>query len=209
MNLGKRLIELRKENKMSQEEFAEIFNVTRQTISNYENSKSYPDIETLIKISDYFNVSLDILLKDDKKMVKEIDDKVKKNKTLKRIIVLLILGFILFYVGNFIWLNYVYYKNINTPSDHFAVHKCNFNGERIALMAKYPPFNNDKKWYESFSYDASITKPSGFIILNNTTRERKEDLMKQINVNLDDYDNAIELVDYMTNFIISIGGVCD
>ena len=58
MNLGNKIQEIRKKNKMSQEEFAEIFNVTRQTISSWENSKSYPDIETLIKLSDKFDISL-------------------------------------------------------------------------------------------------------------------------------------------------------
>ena len=62
--LGKKLTEIRKENKMSQEEFAELFNVSRQTVSAWENSKSYPDIETLIRISEKFNISLDILLKE-------------------------------------------------------------------------------------------------------------------------------------------------
>ena len=62
MNMGNKIQEIRKKNKMSQEEFAELFNVSRQTISSWENCKSYPDIETLIKLSDKFDISLDILL---------------------------------------------------------------------------------------------------------------------------------------------------
>ena len=88
--LGKKLTEIRKENKMSQEEFAELFNVSRQTVSAWENSKSYPDIETLIRISEKFNISLDILLKENTKMVKDIDRKVKDNKKLKIIITVLL-----------------------------------------------------------------------------------------------------------------------
>ena len=87
---GKKLTEIRKENKMSQEEFAELFNVSRQTVSAWENSKSYPDIETLIRISEKFNISLDILLKENTKMVKDIDRKVKDNKKLKIIITVLL-----------------------------------------------------------------------------------------------------------------------
>ena len=83
MNLGNKISEIRKKNKMSQEEFAELFNVTRQTISSWENSKSYPDIETLIKISDKFNISLDILLKEDKVMIKKIDKERKNYKIIK------------------------------------------------------------------------------------------------------------------------------
>ena len=92
MDLGKKILDIRKDNKMSQEDFAEIFNVTRQTISSWENSKSYPDIETLIKMSDKFNVSLDILLKGDKKMIKNIDENVKNNKKIIIILITIIIA---------------------------------------------------------------------------------------------------------------------
>ena len=65
MELGKNIIKIRKQNNLTQDDFAEKYFVTRQTISNWENSKSYPDLETLIKISDDFNISLDILLKEE------------------------------------------------------------------------------------------------------------------------------------------------
>ena len=44
---------------MSQEQFAEEIGVTRQTVSNWEIYKNYPDISTIVKISDIFNISLD------------------------------------------------------------------------------------------------------------------------------------------------------
>ncbi len=99
MNLGNKIQEIRKKNKMSQEEFAEVFNVTRQTISSWENSKSYPDIETLIKLSDKFDISLDILLKEDKVMIKEMDKERKNYRKIKKMLfilcsLLIILGII-------------------------------------------------------------------------------------------------------------------
>ncbi len=99
MNIGKKIMEIRKEHNLSQEELANMFFVTRQTISSWENGKSYPDIETIIKISDKFNISLDKLLKGDKKMVKKIDKKVRLNKYL--IIALIILIIIAIPVGIF------------------------------------------------------------------------------------------------------------
>ena len=57
MELGKKLIEIRRDNKMTQEDFAEKFCVTHQTVSNWENGKTYPDLETLVCISDEFDVS--------------------------------------------------------------------------------------------------------------------------------------------------------
>lgn len=89
MNLGKRILNIRKERKMSQEDFAELFNVTRQTISSWENSKSYPDIETLVKISDKFNISLDILLREDKNMIETYKNDSKQKKVFKRISIIL------------------------------------------------------------------------------------------------------------------------
>ena len=80
MELGKRIAEIRKEHNLTQEGLAEICSVTRQTISNWENGKSYPDLETLVLISDTFEVSLDVMLKGDKKMVSEITKEQKHGK---------------------------------------------------------------------------------------------------------------------------------
>ena len=74
MNIGTKIIEIRKQKNMTQEDFAKIFHVTRQTVSNWENKKSYPDLQTLVQISNEFNVSLDTMLKEDMNMVKKIDN---------------------------------------------------------------------------------------------------------------------------------------
>lgn len=73
MNIGSRIQNIRKDKNMTQEEFGKLFYVTRQTVSNWENEKSYPDLQVLVKISDMFNISLDKLLKEDENMVKAID----------------------------------------------------------------------------------------------------------------------------------------
>lgn len=46
---------------------------TRQTVSNWENEKSYPDLGTLVEMSDAFDISLDKLIKEDKAMVENMD----------------------------------------------------------------------------------------------------------------------------------------
>lgn len=48
---------------MTQEQVAGLLEVSRQTISNRENAKSYPDIVSVIKMSECYDVSLDYLLK--------------------------------------------------------------------------------------------------------------------------------------------------
>ena len=59
--LGERLRQLREENKLSQKELAKYLGVTGRTISYYEYGKRFPSPETLNRIADYFNVSLDWL----------------------------------------------------------------------------------------------------------------------------------------------------
>ena len=65
MNIGTKIKTARVEAGLTQEKAAEILGVSRQTVSNWENEKSYPDIISVIKMSDIYNVSLDKLLKED------------------------------------------------------------------------------------------------------------------------------------------------
>ncbi|QKG84895.1 helix-turn-helix transcriptional regulator [Kroppenstedtia pulmonis] len=71
MNLSKQIKYFRKRDNMSQEELAEKIYVSRQSISNWENERSYPDIHNLLKMSVLFNVTLDDLVKGDVKIMKE------------------------------------------------------------------------------------------------------------------------------------------
>lgn len=57
-----KLKELRKEHKLSMKELGKILGLSESTISLYEAGKREPDIKTLIKMADYFNVSVDVYL---------------------------------------------------------------------------------------------------------------------------------------------------
>lgn len=63
MTFGERLYELRKTKNISQEELAELLDVSRQSISKWENDKSYPEMTRLLFMSEYFDVSLDYLMR--------------------------------------------------------------------------------------------------------------------------------------------------
>ena len=65
MELGRQIRKYRTEANLSQEELAEKVFVSRQTISNWENDKSYPDIKSLVLMSEIFEVSIDNLIKGD------------------------------------------------------------------------------------------------------------------------------------------------
>ena len=95
MEIGNKLKKARNEKGITQEQAAEFLGVSRQTISNWENNKFYPDIISVIKMSDFYAVSLDILLKEDKEMdqtyqefLKESTDAVKAKNNLVKIIIL-------------------------------------------------------------------------------------------------------------------------
>ncbi len=71
MEIGSQIKKLRNALGLSQEELAEKIYVTRQTISNWENEKSYPDIHSLLALSSIFEVSLDQLIKGDIEIMKQ------------------------------------------------------------------------------------------------------------------------------------------
>ncbi|MBO5336244.1 MAG: helix-turn-helix domain-containing protein [Lachnospiraceae bacterium] len=95
MEIGSKLKNARSEKGITQEQAAELLGVSRQTISNWENNKSYPDIISVIKMSDIYSISLDHLLKEDKSMnqtyqefLEESTNTVKAKRNLGKIILL-------------------------------------------------------------------------------------------------------------------------
>ena len=72
MELGKQIKKYRGELSLSQDALAEKIYVSRQTISNWENDKSYPDVNSLVLLSEVFQVSIDNLIKGDLEEMKEI-----------------------------------------------------------------------------------------------------------------------------------------
>ena len=94
-DIGSKIKAARLEKKLTQEQVAEILGVSRQTISNWENEKSYPDIISVIKMSDYYEASLDNLLKGEQKMntyydyLEESTNVVKSNANRNKIITIL------------------------------------------------------------------------------------------------------------------------
>lgn len=71
MELANQIKKYRGEKRISQEELAERIYVSRQTISSWENDKSYPDVNSLIRLSEVFEVSLDTLIKGDLTIMRE------------------------------------------------------------------------------------------------------------------------------------------
>ena len=106
MELGKQIKKHRQEVQLSQEKLADRVYVSRQTISNWENDKSYPDVSSLVLLSEIFQISLDNLIKGDIEVMKDVIQKeeiVKMNRYGKIYTIMLIVT-VVSAVPLFMWL---------------------------------------------------------------------------------------------------------
>lgn len=96
MEISKCIKNARQKNNISQESLAEQLGVSRQTISSWETGKSYPDIVSVIKMSDIFNISLDKMLKEDKNLVNNMQERMDTVKSNKYIVFTILFAIIFF-----------------------------------------------------------------------------------------------------------------
>ena len=85
MEIGRKLKEARQMSGLTQENVAEKLNVSRQTISNWETEKFYPDILYVLQLSDLYQVSLDELLKGDERMIQHLENSTNVVKSNQKI----------------------------------------------------------------------------------------------------------------------------
>jgi len=93
MKFSEKLIQLRKEKLLSQEELGEKLNVTRQTVSKWELGQTTPDMEKLVEMSKLFGVSLDELTSESE--VKKDNKAEGKNHVARNVIIIVVLVFVL------------------------------------------------------------------------------------------------------------------
>ena len=110
MKISDKIKQARIKLSLTQEDVADKLEISRQTLSNWENGKTLPDIANVLKMSDLYNVSLDELLKGDVDMKKKIFDEQKYVATMKRVfnfivgllLIVAVVNFIAIFVkGNF------------------------------------------------------------------------------------------------------------
>lgn len=89
MEIGNKILNARKNIGLTQNELAERLGVSRQSVSNWENNHAYPDIISVINISDICEISLDSLLKDDEKMLHHLEESTNVVKTKSKLIKIL------------------------------------------------------------------------------------------------------------------------
>lgn len=115
-SIGKKIKEARFIKKMTQQELADLLHVSRSAISNWERERNYPDLDSIVHLSDILEVSLDQLLREDNIMVKEISNEQRKNK--KRKLILRII-FPLFIISSFIT-GYLLYQEVSIVKNTFT-----------------------------------------------------------------------------------------
>lgn len=105
MELGAKIYQLRKLSGMTQEQLADKLNVTRQTLSKWENCSSMPDVESVVKLSTLFHTSLEeLLLEEEHHVEKEgtqitLEDLMRINAHNRRTNLLLCSGLLFLAVG--------------------------------------------------------------------------------------------------------------
>ena len=100
MKIEMKLKDARIQAGLTQEQVAEIIMVSRQTISNCENGKSLPDIVSIMNLSNLYQISIDELLKGDKRMKEKIEKDANVAKVRGRVLVttaVIALGFGIIY----------------------------------------------------------------------------------------------------------------
>lgn len=97
MDIGKKLKSARLQKGLTQEAVAEKIQVSRQTISNWENEKSYPDIVSIVNLSNLYEISLDELLKEDKRMLEHLEESTNIVKSNKKLVAAVIINIVLLF----------------------------------------------------------------------------------------------------------------
>ncbi len=134
MNLGNKIVSLRKKNNLSQEELAEKVGVTRQTISKWELEETAPDINQAKTLSKIFNVSLDELTNNNINSI--LTEKISNTERLAGITIKILkvigvgmLAFIIIIISLFILLNIKSVSNKDRKITGKMAINCKLNNE--------------------------------------------------------------------------------
>ena len=153
----------RKEFGLTQEALAEKLNVSRTTISSWETGRTYPDLDRVVELSEFFDVSLDYLLKGNEITVKKITKDSKKGRILNKIGILFLVFILLTGVYFIIWKAKVdnLYKNIS--NNGWTDEKYYFSKVENSVSFHVPKLKTYKIWElpESLDLTAEAMYTSG------------------------------------------------
>lgn len=183
--VGEFIKKLRKENKLTQAEFADKYGITYQAVSNWEHGKNLPDIALLKQIAEDFNVSIDELLGSEKKPL-------KKNNNLLIIGIIFAIALIILFI--------IYLNNHN--DFEFKTLSSNCSNFKISGSISY---NKDKTsiYINNINYcDTSNEKE--YIKIECILYEKNNNIEKQISTSNYQSDTTIKLEEYLKNVELTI-----
>lgn len=134
MSFGEQILSRRKELGLTQQNVADELHITRQTLSKWENNKSYPDLKLLLALSEIYHVSVDSLLRENKDLTNR--DKASQAFNIIRGLFWLLIGF-------YFWSPSNYWSNILIPIlfcillEYLSYKECFFLGKYWYKQSHY------------------------------------------------------------------------
>ncbi len=183
MEIGNKILKLRKQNNLSQEQLAEKMGVARQTISKWELGETAPDIEQSKQISKIFNVSLDDLANNDIKniIISKVNNTERLTKTIINILKVTLLGIIILVI---ILVSIIFFK------DYFDVHP-------MTELTSYSCIIDEKE--HIYKIEQNLENP-------NTIDFYTDD--NNINIDTTKYNDVDTLIKDILEYVFSQGGRC-
>lgn len=151
MNFNEKLISLRRSKGLSQEQLANLVNVSRQAVSKWETAESQPEFNKLILLSDVLGVSVDELCCNNEKEEKEklpMDQQISRSNSWWISGIALIIGFIIGIPGGIFAAGYFFPKPTQEKIDRLTITSCNITIE----------LHNNKM---QLAFSPSLSKTSG------------------------------------------------
>ena len=192
--VGEFIKKLRKENHLTQAEFAEKYGITYQAVSNWEHGKNLPDIALLKQIADDFNVSIDELLGSEKKNL-------KKNNNYLIIGVIIAVALIILFIIYLNKHNDFEFKTLSANCSNFKISgSISYNKDKTSIYINninYCDTSNEKEYvkiecilYEKYN---NIEKQISTSNYQSDTTIKLEEYLKNVEFTLDNYDRICKM----------------
>lgn len=209
MNFGEKLSNLRKQKGLSQEELAEKLNITKKTVSDWENNKSRPGDDKIKEISDLLAVSVENLTNDQMKIEmpkNEIQEDFKPRSWL--LIVLIVIAIII----SIVLINKVVTDRKEAKDKNSIFNVIDGVDKRISNAS----FNNKFELYKGTEYGSSVSRLIDEIVTNNNKNKDQQikviygetvttdpNIIKGLKKNFDTWDKLEVTFDYDDNGFIN------
>ncbi|KAF1295223.1 hypothetical protein BAU15_05595 [Enterococcus sp. JM4C] len=183
MDIGSKLKAERTRRGLTQEYVATKMSVSRSTVSSWELGRTYPDLDSLVKLSDFYEISLDNLLREDKVMVKKMDKDLRRGRlSLKAIpIVIVILVGILFFA------NKNFHSNTRVPIPLASISRVSMVPEELSKQTEIGLEVSEMDQTSYSGYSESIQDEVLYITLWKSSASSSNSKAFKINLKLNDF----------------------